>query len=1154
MKHLFFLFVAIIFSFEISAQAPGDTIFVKAFKYGSSSRDSVINFPTGPLTYEKIIMKYNMRCKNALISTQSQPNQGCGEWDYSCNTYVVDSSKIENALNTAPSHLISNFTGTTFVYSNQTIYDRYNFIQTNVVLNNINSENQYTVGVGTSSVSNFLKASQKSGRSQILFTAAELIAAGYSAGNINGIILNVSNAGGGVNFFKLNIKHSLAPSLNSSTVAVSGFTNVFNSNYNFVGGNNRIQFYTPFVWDGTSNVLLDFSFTNTVPSNPIVFNGAITPSVTVLYANNNYALNLASYGQATINPAALITITNEITVSFWAYGDATQMPTNTSFIYGWANDPNQRNLNLHLPWSDNNMYFDCGNTANNFDRINKVSLAVDQGGQWNHWAFTKNAVTGNMKIYLNGVLWHSGTGMTRAITILNLLLGKDNALQNNWKGKVNELTIWNKELALTDIQTWMNKPYNNTHPFYTNLLAYYTMNEGGGLTLNDSKNNAISTGVNLQWTYDRGHKLVRTFFESTLRPNVVFVRGSYSITTNTVVVSDSIPRNPNVVQQYSVVSNNTVVPMTDDLLNLVSTQNLFEASPIKIYDGDLEVLTGTVAAVPQGTINITTLNYYKRYPFYNEIMSFVTPYGKGLDLGINGKSWFYDVSDLAPILKGKKRLVMALGGQTQEQMDIDFWFIVGTPPRTVIEFNQLWQGAARAGDASITSIVNDVRFNVLNVPISNSAQAFKMRSTITGHGAQGEFAANGGVIDHYLNFGGGPDEFTWNISLNCGNNPVYPQGGTWLYARQGWCPGLASLFKQFNVTPFVTPGTTVSIDYNNSGPQVGGGDYRYIVANQLVSYGGANHSLDASVVDVIAPGNKVFYSRTNPICASPLVLVQNTGSTNISSIDIDYWVNNSNVKQSFTWNGNLAFMDTATVMLPIAGVWQNGLQPNNNVFNVEIKKVNSAVDDYAFNNKYKSSFVLPAVISSSFTIEFKTNNYYTHNNYKILDENGTTIATSNFTAANTTFIDNYVLNGCYKLVVKDLGGDGLTWWANTNQGSGHIYIKDPGLNVLVAFQEDFGNGFEYSFTTDGPLSVKENQFGSLINLYPNPSSGKFTLEGNDIENSEIKITDLLGHVLKTVNVQNKTNQEFYTNGWSPGIYFVTIKKENQTLVKKIVVN
>ena len=46
-----------------------------------------------------------------------------------------------------------------------------------------------------------------------------------------------------------------------------------------------------------------------------------------------------------------------------------------------------------------------------------------------------------------------------------------------------------------------------------------------------------------------------------------------------------------------------------------------------------------------------------------QIMSFVTPYGIGLDLGPEGKTWYFDLTDYAPIFKGNKRITVSGGGQ-----------------------------------------------------------------------------------------------------------------------------------------------------------------------------------------------------------------------------------------------------------------------------------------------------------------------------------------------------------------------------------------------------------------------------------------------------------------------------------------------------------
>lgn len=1158
MKKLFFKLLILGVLFTNAQTNIGDTIKIKTLKYGSATRDTFINFPNGSQTFEKIIMKYNMRCKNGLISTQASPNLGCGEWDYSCNTFVVDSTKIELNPKTQNNPVISNFTGTIFPYSNAPVFDYYDFVQTNANLSSVTSETLFTIGTGTNAVSNILKANEKSGKTQIIVTASELISAGLTAGPINGFFLNVANAGGTANFFKVNMQ-LISPTVSviyANSPTVSGFTQVYNRNYTFVNGNNRILFNTPFNWDGVSNILIDLSFTNTQASSPIIFNGVLTSSNTVMYSNNNYAIDLSNNGHVNINSTNLSTITNEISVTLWAYGNPALLPANTTILYGWSSNQTERQLNIHLPWGDSYVQFDAGYLSGGYDRIGKLTTTSEAEGQWNHWAFTKNTTTGAMKIYLNGVLWASGTSKTKPMALLNLILGKNYALNENYKGKVNELTIWNKELAITEIQNYMNIAIPPSHPNYSNLVAYYKINESTGLTIGDTKFSVNSTGSNFNWTFDRGNTLTRGFTESNIKPNLIFFKGSYVTTTNTITVRDSVQRYPNVITTYSITNNSSVTPMAHDAVVLTSTSYTYQASIRNIYDGDNgNMLTGTLTTIADGSITINQLPYFERFPYYNEIMSFVTPYGKGLNLGIDGKTWFYDVTDFTPLLKGPKRLVMAMGGQNQEQMDIDFYFIVGTPPRNVLEFNQLWQGAARQGDASISSINNDIRFNTQNVPLLSTGKEFKIRSTITGHGSEGEFGQNGGIVTHSINVNGGVSEFGWTLTQDCSINPVYPQGGTWLYERQGWCPGQASLLKQNYITPLVTPGTTVSLDYNCSAPSNTSGDYRYIAAHQLITYGGANFSTDAAIVDVLQPSNKVLYSRNNPICSNPKLVVQNTGSTTVTSIAIEYWLNNISAKQTFTWTGNLAFMDSTTIYLPIGTLWQNGLATSNNVFNAEIKTVNGVADDYIYNNKYSSAFINSDILPDYFYIDIRTNNNFNMNDYKLYDDFGTLVGSSTFTANNTVFQDYYTLTGCYRLIINDYGKDGLSWWANSSQGSGYARIRDGQTNaILKTFNSDFGSFIDYSFNAMNTTSLKEQENKLNYYVFPNPASNKLFINGIRQENATITITDVLGKTVKEFTNGLQNDIELNVNEFKSGVYFITVAANGKSTTKKIMIN
>ena len=129
------------------------------------------------------------------------------------------------------------------------------------------------------------------------------------------------------------------------------------------------------------------------------------------------------------------------------------------------------------------------------------------------------------------------------------------------------------------------------------------------------------------------------------------------------------------------------------------------------------------------------MNYFSKSPLVYELMSFVTPYGINLDLGIEGKTWSFDVTEFGPILKGNKRIFMNRGGQWQEDMDIRFEFVEGTPVRDVVNITQLWPVTS----SGYQDILNNNRFEPREVNINNDTKSTEMKGVITGHGQEGEF-------------------------------------------------------------------------------------------------------------------------------------------------------------------------------------------------------------------------------------------------------------------------------------------------------------------------------------------------------------------------------------------------------------------------------
>lgn len=239
-----------------------------------------------------------------------------------------------------------------------------------------------------------------------------------------------------------------------------------------------------------------------------------------------------------------------------------------------------------------------------------------------------------------------------------------------------------------------------------------------------------------------------------------------------------------------------------------------------------------------------TEQVWKYSPQKFEIMSFVTPYGIGLDLGDSGKMWEFNVTDYLPILRGLKRLSVERGAY-QEQLDIRFLFVKGTPARNVIDIQQIWP----ATEENFTNIREDKRFPPLDIVPHAQGKMFKIRSMITGHGQEGEFIPR----EHTISVDG--QEFTREVWKQCSENPVYPQGGTWVYARAGWCPGMATDLAEYDVTSLMDQGELNSFDYTVFS---GSGDSRYVVNNQLVTYGAANFTRDAAIVEVRRPSDYSF--------------------------------------------------------------------------------------------------------------------------------------------------------------------------------------------------------------------------------------------------------------------------------------------------------
>ena len=192
-------------------------------------------------------------------------------------------------------------------------------------------------------------------------------------------------------------------------------------------------------------------------------NGALTLNSLGLTQTSGSILNGPTYNSANggslvfdgtndyvkLDPSTIPT-GNEITIGIWSYG--VNLVPGSIFA---ASNGSDRTINIHLPWNNNVVYWDCGNDGANYDRVNTSTLSsIQWQNSWHYWVFTKNTTAGTMGIYLDGNLNTSGTSKTRTIkTSLTASIGAFILSPTSYyqSARVAKLDVYNRALTATEI-------------------------------------------------------------------------------------------------------------------------------------------------------------------------------------------------------------------------------------------------------------------------------------------------------------------------------------------------------------------------------------------------------------------------------------------------------------------------------------------------------------------------------------------------------------------------------------------------------------------------------------------------------------------------------------------------------------------------------
>ncbi|HUT08971.1 MAG TPA: LamG-like jellyroll fold domain-containing protein, partial [Thermoguttaceae bacterium] len=203
---------------------------------------------------------------------------------------------------------------------------------------------------------------------------------------------------------------------------------------------------------GSGNVLTDSSGNGR--------DGAITGATWVNDPERGWVLDFEGNDVVDIPASTFATVGSAITIALWQYGDEAIQPQNDHIFEGQisTNAGDKRGVASHLPFGNQNVYWDAGGTAGCCtDRMNKVASPADWEGQWNHWVFTKDTVTGEQKIFLNGVEWMSATGrITSLAGIDSFTIGTGSG--GYYDGMIDDFVIYDRALTAEEIANGLYGP------------------------------------------------------------------------------------------------------------------------------------------------------------------------------------------------------------------------------------------------------------------------------------------------------------------------------------------------------------------------------------------------------------------------------------------------------------------------------------------------------------------------------------------------------------------------------------------------------------------------------------------------------------------------------------------------------------------------
>ncbi|WP_242203196.1 peptide-N-glycosidase F-related protein [Aestuariivivens insulae] len=487
-----------------------------------------------------------------------------------------------------------------------------------------------------------------------------------------------------------------------------------------------------------------------------------------------------------------------------------------------------------------------------------------------------------------------------------------------------------------------------------------------------------------------------------------------------------------------------------------------------------------------------------------EIARMLTPYG-GFFQKDWGFEWRVDVTDFSLILRDEVEIDYIHTGYEDNKtrgwkVTVDFEITYGAPVANPVAVHKIYDGSYKYGYKD-----DPIENHLVPVTIDASPKTnfSKIKIHQTGHGMDangcGEFCSkyrdivfNGEIVDHK------------DLWMECGDNPLFPQAGTWIFDRANWCPGY--LVQPDEVMLNTVSGKPFTVEMNMEPYETEKPSANELISAFVIEYEKPNAQHDVTLVDIVQPSTRITNSRKNPFGGLPVIRVKNNGSAPLKKMTIAYFLEGEK-PQKHQWTGHIAFGEEALIALPT----EVFSKKETATFHVVLKRPNGKKDAFNADNALQSTYERPDVLPETIIVYYKTNNKPGQNTYRIQNSFGDIAFEKDSInmKPSTVYQDTLKLKpGNYNFKFSDREGDGLEFWFKAKDGRGEVKLLDSLGRAIKQFKSDFGSHINYNFAvrTDMPYEL-DNQ--PSIGVFPARTNGPITLDyfSNTSVNVKVLIVD-----------------------------------------------